>query len=42
MASDHVRAICSDRLGNVWFGTEAGLSRFDGSQRRAFRKQYED
>jgi ligand-binding sensor domain-containing protein len=30
LGSDDVRAICPDGLGNIWFGTANGLSKFDG------------
>ena len=39
LASNHVTAIASDALGRIWFGTEAGLSVFDGRSFATFTSQ---
>lgn len=36
LADGHVSSICRDRSGYLWFGTIAGLSRFDGYRIRNF------
>ncbi len=36
LADGHVSCICRDRSGYLWFGTIAGLSRFDGYRIRNF------
>lgn len=37
LPSNSVRSIVQDRQGFMWFGTEGGLARFDGSQFKVFR-----
>ena len=37
LPSNTVRNIVQDRQGFIWFGTDGGLCRFDGSQVRTFR-----
>ena len=37
LPSNTVRHIVQDRRGFMWFGTDNGLCRFDGTQVRAFR-----
>lgn len=37
-----VKNITQDKLGFLWFGTEAGLNRYDGYQIRAYQKDDDD
>ncbi|MCK5137197.1 MAG: SpoIIE family protein phosphatase [Bacteroidales bacterium] len=42
LADNGVRAICEDRLGNIWFGhTGGGISRFDGIRFEALKNSNE-
>ncbi len=36
LASNLVMSICEDKAGNIWFGTGAGLSRYDGKSFRNY------
>jgi len=38
LAGDRVNAIIQDRQGNLWFGTDDGLSRFDGANWTNYRQ----
>lgn len=38
LAGDKVNAIVQDRQGNLWFGTDNGLSRFDGTNWVSYRQ----
>mgnify|MGYP005846973835 CR=1 FL=1 len=38
LAGDGVNAIIQDRQGNLWFGTDNGLSRFDGTNWTSYRQ----
>ncbi|MEJ7681882.1 MAG: two-component regulator propeller domain-containing protein [Segetibacter sp.] len=36
LAGDGVTTICEDKMGNIWFGTGGGVSRYDGKSFRNF------
>jgi len=42
LASSAVKAVCQDRDGFIWIGTDYGLNRFDGYTFSLFRHQHSD
>lgn len=42
LSSNTVNAILKDRYGMIWFGTEDGLDRFDGTRFKMYRHKAED
>lgn len=38
LSQNMVYSICQDKLGFMWFGTQDGLNRYDGSRLKIFRK----
>ena len=42
LSHNHVTAILKDADGFMWFGTMAGLNRYDGYSCKVFRKRYND
>ena len=42
LSNNHITAIFKDTRGFMWFGTEAGLNRYDGYQFRVFKHDARD
>src|ERR1043165_6074737 len=42
LSSNVVNAILKDRFGLIWFGTEDGLNRFDGTNFKIYRHKPDD
>jgi len=42
LSSNEINAICQDKEGFLWFGTQSGLNRFDGKHFRTFLHSYSD
>jgi hypothetical protein len=38
LASDYILSILEDRIGNLWFGTYNGVSRYDGNRVEAIER----
>ena len=39
LIDDRIRGICQDNLGNMWFGTQEGVTRFDGKNFVSFTEK---
>ncbi|WP_460534038.1 two-component regulator propeller domain-containing protein [Chitinimonas naiadis] len=42
LSHEEVRCILQDRQGFIWFGTQAGLNRYDGHEMKVFRSNAKD